>query len=62
MSERNDSSPDGLAQLQATLANGLKAPMGQTLGFHLVEVERGRAVFEGKPDRSVYNPIGASVQ
>ena len=59
MSERNDSSPDGLAQLQATLANGLKAPMGQTLGFNLVEVERGRAVFEGKPDRSVYNPIGA---
>lgn len=59
MNEHDDSSPDGLAQLQATLANGLKAPMGQTLGFNLVEVERGRVVFEGKPDRSVYNPLGA---
>ena len=51
--------PDGLQQLQALLAGGLKAPMGRTLGFELVEVERGRVVFEGKPDRSVYNPLGA---
>ena len=37
----------------------LKAPMGQTIGFELVEVERGRVVFEGAPDRKVYNPLGA---
>ena len=41
------------------LAGGLKAPMGETLGFELVEVERGQVVFEGTPDRSVYNPLGA---
>ena len=41
------------------LAGELKAPMGETLGFRLVEVERGQVVFEGAPDRSVYNPLGA---
>ena len=56
-----ESLPDGLQQLQALLAGGLKAPMGRTLGFELVEVERGRVVFEGKPDRSVYNPLGATL-
>jgi uncharacterized protein (TIGR00369 family) len=55
----NDEGPDGLAQLQATLADGLMAPMGKTLGFHLAEVERGHVVFEGIPDRSVYNPLGS---
>jgi uncharacterized protein (TIGR00369 family) len=59
MSEEAKDGPDGLAQLHAMLAGGLKAPIGQTLGFDLVEVERGRVVFEGKPDRSVYNPLGA---
>lgn len=56
---RDDAGRDGLAQLQAMLAGGLRAPMGQTLGFELAEVERGRVVFEGKPDRRVYNPMGA---
>lgn len=51
--------PDGLRQLEALLAGGLKAPIGRTLGFDLVQVERGRVVFEGKPDQSVYNPMGA---
>jgi uncharacterized protein (TIGR00369 family) len=51
--------PDGLQQLQAMLAGDLKAPIGRTLGFELVEVERGRVVFEGKPDRSVYDALGA---
>ncbi|MFN6934231.1 MAG: PaaI family thioesterase [Tsuneonella sp.] len=50
---------DGLAQLQGMLNGGLRAPIGQTLGFELVEVERGHVVFEGTPDRSVYNPMGA---
>jgi acyl-coenzyme A thioesterase PaaI-like protein len=54
-----NAAPDGLQQLQAMPGGGFKAPIGQTLGFDLVEVERGRVVFEGKPDRSVYNPFGA---
>ena len=59
MADETDSGLDGLAQLRAMLDGGLKAPIGQTLGFELVEVERGRVVFEGRPDRSVYNPLGA---
>lgn len=54
-----DEAPDGLAQLRAMIAGGSKAPMGETLNFDLVEVERGRAVFEGRPDRNVYNPLGS---
>ena len=54
-----ETGPDGLTQLWAMLERGLKAPIGRTLGFELVEVERGRVVFEGRPDRSVYNPLGA---
>lgn len=59
MDKQESSAPDGLAQLKALLADGLKAPMGQTLGFEMVEVEQGRVVFEGTPDRSVYNPLGS---
>lgn len=59
MNTSDETAPDGLTQLQALLGSGLKAPIGQTLGFDLVAVERGRVVFEGKPDRSVYNPLGA---
>lgn len=51
--------PDGLHQLRAMLAGDLRAPMGEKLGFTLVEVERGQVVFEGTPDRSVYNPLGS---
>jgi uncharacterized protein (TIGR00369 family) len=59
MDNQESSALDGLTQLKALLTVGLKAPMGQTLGFEMVEVEHGRVVFEGKPDRSVYNPLGA---
>jgi hypothetical protein len=52
---------DGLQQLQAMLDGGFKAPIGQTLGFDLVEVERGRVVFEGKPERSVYTRLAPSM-
>ena len=34
------------------------APIAGTLGFTLSEVEAGRAVFTGTPDRFVYNPLG----
>ena len=35
------------------------APMAALLGFRLVEVEAGRAVFQGMPRREHYNPIGS---
>ncbi|MNN21856.1 hypothetical protein D3C81_1351920 [compost metagenome] len=50
---------DGLQQLRTILAGDLKAPMGEKLGFDLIEVERGHVVFEGTPDRSVYNLLGS---
>lgn len=50
---------DGLAQLRAMMVGDRQAPMGEKLGFSLVEVERGHAVFEGTPDHSVYNPLGS---
>ncbi|HEY6038771.1 MAG TPA: PaaI family thioesterase [Kofleriaceae bacterium] len=34
------------------------APIAGTLGFTLSEVDTGRAVFTGAPDRFVYNPLG----
>ncbi len=49
---------DGLQQIQAMVSSNRKAPMIEKLGLDLVEVERGHAVFEGTPDRSVYNPLG----
>jgi len=33
-------------------------PIAETLGFRLVEVESGRAVFEMEPEMRHYNPIG----
>lgn len=33
-------------------------PIAATLGFNLVEVEEGYAVFEGQPQNFHYNPIG----
>jgi uncharacterized protein (TIGR00369 family) len=55
----SDGAPDGLQQLRGMLTGELRAPIGEKLGFRLVEVERGRAVFEASPDPSVYNPFGA---
>lgn len=54
-----DDAPDGFQQLRAMLEGDLRAPMGEKLGFTLVEVERGHVVFEGTPDRSLYNPLGS---
>lgn len=59
MDETNGNTWNGLGQLRAMLASGHQAPMIQKLGLELVEISRGHAVFEGKPDRSVYNPMGA---
>jgi uncharacterized protein (TIGR00369 family) len=49
----------GLDQLRAMIAQNSQPPIGRTLDFALVEVEEGRAVFEGNPDARVYNPIGS---
>lgn len=57
-----DSAPadarDGLTRVRALLAAGGRPPIGETLDFALVEVEYGRAVFEGVPGRHAYNPMG----
>ncbi|HEX2215818.1 MAG TPA: PaaI family thioesterase [Xanthobacteraceae bacterium] len=50
---------DGLSFLRAIVDGTLPAPpMTQTLGFDLVEVSEGRAVFRGSPGFGHYNPIG----
>lgn len=50
---------DALTTLRELIAEGRQPPMGHKLGFSLVEVEHGKAVFEARPDRSVYNPLGS---
>lgn len=50
---------DGLTRVRALLAAGGRPPIGETLDFALVEVEYGRAVFEGLPGRHAYNAMGA---
>ena len=49
----------GLEAMQRMIAGELpQAPIGSTLGFALVEVEHGKAVFEAEPSEYHYNPIG----
>jgi uncharacterized protein (TIGR00369 family) len=55
----NQAGLSGLDQLRALIEAGTPPPIGVTLGFTLVEIDEGLAVFEGHPDRSVYNPIGS---
>ncbi len=50
---------DGLAQLREIFFGAKPyTGIGKTLDFRPVELESGRAVFEGDPDDRVYNPIG----
>ena len=50
---------DGLTFLQALIAGSFPAPpIAKTLGFVLIVVEPGRAVFEGEPKFDYYNPLG----
>jgi len=52
-------SRDGLSFLSAMIAGQIpNPPISEVLGFHLTEVEYGRAVFEGLPEFRHYNPIG----
>ncbi|KQO05987.1 PaaI family thioesterase [Sphingomonas sp. Leaf242] len=50
---------DGHDQMAALMAADVQPPIGETLEYILVELERGRVVFEGSPSRKVYNPIGS---
>jgi uncharacterized protein (TIGR00369 family) len=50
---------DGLDFLKAIVDGTLpQPPIGETLGFHLVAAEPGRAAFVGMPELRHYNPIG----
>jgi uncharacterized protein (TIGR00369 family) len=49
----------GLEQLRALIKSGRRPPIGDTLGFTLVEIDPGRAVFAGTPGPQVYNPLGS---
>ena len=50
----------GLEMLRAMIAGDLPAaPIAEPLGFRLVEVDEGRAVFEGAPGPRLLNPLGA---
>jgi uncharacterized protein (TIGR00369 family) len=52
-------SHDGLGFLRAMIEGNIpNPPISEVLGFHLIEVEYGRAVFEGLPEVRHYNPIG----
>ena len=55
----NRAALSGIDQLRALIALDDQPPIGRTMDFALVEVEEGRAVFEGNPDARVYNPIGS---
>jgi uncharacterized protein (TIGR00369 family) len=50
----------GLELFQKMIAGELpRPPITDTLGFILVEVEKGRVVFQGTPEHRHYNPIGS---
>jgi uncharacterized protein (TIGR00369 family) len=52
-------SMSGLDYLRGILSGDHPAaPIAATLGFRPVEFDFGRAVFEGVPERYVYNPLG----
>jgi uncharacterized protein (TIGR00369 family) len=49
----------GLQVLEAICAGELpRAPISETLDFVLIHIERGRAVFQGRPQLKHYNPLG----
>jgi uncharacterized protein (TIGR00369 family) len=53
-------SSSGLAFLQCIVDGEIPdPPITHTLDFYLLEVEAGRAVFQGMPGRAHYNPIAS---
>lgn len=50
----------GLQMMEAMLAGELPPPpIAETLDFGLVSVSLGEAIFQGKPQRRHYNPMGS---
>jgi uncharacterized protein (TIGR00369 family) len=49
----------GLEFLEQLIAEKRRVPIGVTLGFELVDVSEGRAVFEAEAGAWAYNPIGS---
>jgi uncharacterized protein (TIGR00369 family) len=49
----------GLEYMQRLIAEKRRVPIGMTLGFRLVEVAEGLAVFEAEAGPWAYNPIGS---
>lgn len=49
----------GLEYMQRIIDQHRKVPIGMTLGFELVEVSEGRAVFAAEAGPWAYNPIGS---
>ena len=50
----------GLEVMQAVMRGDLPGPpIARTLDFGLVEVDFGRAVFQGRPGMAHYNPLGS---
>lgn len=50
---------NGLEFLKRVVAGEWAAPVAETLGYTLIEVEEGRAVFGMQPQEFHYNPIGS---
>ncbi len=50
--------PTGMEVMKSLMAGHIRAGIADTLDFAMVEAELGRVVFEGRPSKSVYNPIG----
>lgn len=49
----------GLETLQAIFSGELPPPpIGETLDFVPIHIERGKAVFQGRPSKKHYNPLG----
>jgi uncharacterized protein (TIGR00369 family) len=48
----------GLETLRGFISAGKRPPMAATLGFDLLEIGPGRAVFGGTPGVQAYNPLG----
>ncbi len=50
----------GLEQMQAMLSGAMPYPhIAETLDFALVEIELGKAIFQGTPQLKHYNPLGS---
>jgi uncharacterized protein (TIGR00369 family) len=59
LSLATERSGTGLEYLRRIIAGELpQVPIGETLGFRLVEAEAGRVVLAGRPDKRAYNLIG----